>query len=185
MRLNKHSTLVGKHAFLSASNYHWTNYDEDKLDASYIRAMAAQRGTELHEFAAEAIRLGIRLPDNGQTLSLYVNDSIDDELSPEQVVYFSRNCFGTADCLGFRDGLLKIYDLKTGSSPASFRQLEVYASIFCLEYEIHPMDIQVDLRLYQNDSVNVLVGDGDALTHIMDKIVVFDNRIESLREGQA
>ena len=31
MILNKHFDLEGRHARLSASNYHWTNYDQDKL----------------------------------------------------------------------------------------------------------------------------------------------------------
>lgn len=62
MNFNEHSDLTGKHAFLSPSNYHWINYSDVKLEARYIASMAAQRGTELHSFAHEAIRLGIKLP---------------------------------------------------------------------------------------------------------------------------
>jgi hypothetical protein len=32
---NKHSNLAGQHAFLSASKYHWVNYTDQKLDASF------------------------------------------------------------------------------------------------------------------------------------------------------
>ena len=33
MNFNKHSELIGQHAFLGASKYHWFNYDEDKVPA--------------------------------------------------------------------------------------------------------------------------------------------------------
>ena len=56
MIFNTHSNLVGQHAFLSASKYHWINYDEEKLARVFTAAMAAMRGTELHSFASEAIR---------------------------------------------------------------------------------------------------------------------------------
>ena len=35
MNWNRHSELEGSHAFLSASKYHWINYDSDKLADSY------------------------------------------------------------------------------------------------------------------------------------------------------
>ena len=31
MQWNKHWDLEGQHAFLGASNYHWLNYDQNKL----------------------------------------------------------------------------------------------------------------------------------------------------------
>ena len=76
MNFNKHSSLQGLHAFLGASKYHWINYDEDKLAESYAKYMAAQRGTELHDFAARCIKLGQKLPKSDKTLNLYVNDAI-------------------------------------------------------------------------------------------------------------
>ena len=62
MNFNKHSNLIGQHAFLGASKYHWINYSADKIATSYSNFLAAQRGTELHEFAAQCIRLGQKLP---------------------------------------------------------------------------------------------------------------------------
>ena len=32
---NRHPNLEGQHAFLSASNYHWINYSEDKVEETY------------------------------------------------------------------------------------------------------------------------------------------------------
>ena len=37
MNWNRHSDLMGTHAFLSASKYHWLNYDADKLAESYAQ----------------------------------------------------------------------------------------------------------------------------------------------------
>ena len=182
MRFNNHSNLVGQHAFLSASQHAWTNYDEEKLDARYISAMAAKHGTELHEFAHEAIRLGIKLPRSPKTLNLYVNDAIGFRMTPEQVLFYSVNCFGTADAISFRKNLLRVHDLKTGVTPTSVRQLEVYAAMFCLEYKVKPFDIQMDLRIYQNDEVKIFEGDPDTIAHIMDRIITFDRRIEAMRK---
>lgn len=181
MHFNAHSKLAGQHAFLGASKYHWINYDEDKLSRTYLRALAAQRGTELHAFASEAIRLGIKLPGNGKTLNRYVNDAIGYRMSPEQVLYYSDNCFGTADAIAFRRNLLRVHDLKTGETPTSHHQLEVYAALFCLEYGFKPFEIDIELRIYQSDEVTVWEGDSDQITHIMDKIVTFDKIITGIR----
>ena len=48
MNFNMHSDLEGQHAFLSASKYHWINYDEEKLTITYSKYLASQRGTRLH-----------------------------------------------------------------------------------------------------------------------------------------
>ncbi len=158
------------------------NYDEEKLDASFFKKMATIRGTELHLFAQHAIRLGIRLPDTGQTLNQYVNDAIGYRMTPEQVLFYSENCYGTADCISFRHQVLRIHDLKTGVNEASMTQLKVYVALFCLEYEKSPFDIAVELRIYQNDAVKVEVPEIDDIFHIMDRIKVFDKRIRALRK---
>ena len=181
MNFNRHSNLVGTHAFLSASNYHWINYDPEKLDRTFLASMAAKRGTELHAFAHEAIRLGIRLPTAKKTLNLYVNDAIGYRMTPEQTLFYSVNAYGTADCIGFRHGKLRIHDLKTGVTEASVHQLEVYAAFFCLEYRMRPTDIKIELRIYQSNEIRVYDGDPDVITHIIDKIITFDKRINAIR----
>ena len=143
--------------------------------------MAAQRGSELHAFAHEAIRLGIKLPKSAKTLNLYVNDAIGYRMTPEQTLFYSDNCFGTADVISFRRNKLRVYDLKTGVTPTSEHQLEIYAALFCLEYRFKPMDIELELRIYQNDEVRMYETDPDYITHIMDKIIMFDKRIKELR----
>lgn len=187
MIFNDHSRLAGSHSFLSASSYHWINYDEEKLDARYLTALAAARGTRLHEFAQQAITLGIKLKGTRQTLNMFVNDCIGFSMVPEQVLYYSDNAFGTADAIKFVPGnknkrpRLLIFDLKTGVTPASMKQLYVYAAYFCLEYGFKPVELDIELRIYQNDDVIVEEAEPLDVTFIMDRIVIFDKRIEALK----
>lgn len=183
MNFNKHLELKDQHAFLSASKYHWVNYDEDKLVATYNRHLAAQKGTELHEFAKRAIDLGVKLPKSNKTLNLYVNDAIGFKMKTEQVLFYSENCFGTADAIAFRKNFLRIHDLKSGNVPASMKQLEVYSALFCLEYAFMPMDIEIELRLYQSDEVLIHRPSPETIYDIMNKIIVFDKKIEQIKAG--
>lgn len=184
MNFNKHSNYEGQHAFLSASKYHWINYTEEKVMDAYSKFLASQRGTELHAFAAQCIKLGQRLPKSRKTLNQYVNDAIGFKMIPEQILYYSPNCFGTADAIAFRNNFLRIHDLKTGETPTHMEQLMVYAALFCLEYRYKPIDIQMELRIYQNDEVvtyNPTVAD---IVPIIDKIVTFDKLIERIKEDE-
>lgn len=182
MKFNRYPYLEGKHSFLSASNYHWVNYDDEKLDRVFLNSIAARRGTELHALAHMAIRLGVKLKGTNQTLPAYVNDAIGFRMTPEQILFYSENCFGTADAISFRGNKLRIHDLKTGETKTSMIQLMVYAAIFCLEYGHLPTQIEIELRIYQNDEVDVLIPEVDDIVHIMDRIVTFDKRIKQIRE---
>lgn len=181
MEFNKHFHLEGRHAFLSASKHHWVRYSEEKLATTFMNMMAAQRGTELHDLAHSLIRLGVKLPNNKKTLNAFVNDAIGYRMESEQILYYSDNSYGTADAISFRKNLLRIHDLKTGVTPVSVEQLEIYAALFCLEYLIKPFEISIEMRVYQNDEVSIYEGDPDTITHIMDRIVTFDKIIEKLR----
>jgi hypothetical protein len=181
MRFKDHSNLSGTHALLSPSNYHWVNYDDQKLDARVFASFAAKRGTDLHDLAQRMIRLGIKLPDTTETLNSYVNDCIGFRMIPEQTLFYSNNCYGTTDAIGFRMKKLRIFDLKTGINRTNVTQLIVYAALFCLEYGHKPIDIEMEFRIYQNDSVEIYEGDPLEVTRIMDLIVVFDRRIDELK----
>jgi hypothetical protein len=186
MQFNDHSKLAGQHAFLSASKYHWVNYDDQKLDAAFTAALAAQRGSALHQLAHDCIKLSVKLPATRKTLNAYVNDALGFRMTPEVVLYYSENAFGTADALGFRNNKLRIHDLKTGITPTSVLQLVVYAALFCLEYGYKPMDIEIELRIYQHDDVQIWGSAADELadrvTHVMSKIITFDQRIREIRQ---
>ncbi len=181
MTFNDHRKLAGAHAMLGASNYHWLNYSDEKLEQRWESLQAIERGTKLHEYARMAIELGIIQAKNGQTLNRYINDAIGYRMTPEQVLYYSDNCFGTADSISFKDELLRIHDLKTGETPASMHQLEIYAALFCLEYKTEPKDIDMELRLYQSDKVLVHSPQSDDILRIADKIVEFDKEIDKLK----
>jgi len=185
MNFNSHSALAGKHAFLSPSNYHWINYNDQKLAARWVSAVAAARGVSLHEFAHKAIELGIKQPRTKKSLYMYVNDGINYKMKVEQALYYSDNCFGTADTISFRRNTLRIHDLKTGIIVASHHQLEVYAALFCLEYGYSPFDINIELRIYQNDDVKIHDPYPDTIIRIMDKIITFDRHIELLKEADS
>lgn len=185
MNWNEHFRLKGQHAFLGASKYHWINYDEEKIAQAYQNFQAVQRGTKLHDFAAQCIELGQRLPKTTKTLNMYVNDAIGYHMTPEQILYYSENCFGTADAISYRNHTLRIHDLKTGMTPAKMEQLEIYAALFCLEYDIRPSDIKMELRLYQSDEVLCHNPTADDILPIMDKIITFDGIITKIKAGEA
>lgn len=181
MNFNKHFSLEGHHAFLGASKYHWIRYSDDKVIDSYKNFLATQKGTELHEFASQCIRLGQKLPKGNKTLNMYVNDAIGFKMKPERVLFYSENCFGTADAISFRNNLLRIHDLKTGVTPAHMEQLEIYTALFCLEYKFKPSDINVELRLYQSDEVVVHKPTAEDILPIIDKIITFDKLINEIK----
>lgn len=184
MNFNKHLNYKGLHAFLGASKYHWINYDENKIAESYSKFMATQKGTILHDFAAQCISLGQKLPKSQKTLNMYVNDAIGYKMRPEQILFYSDNCFGTADAIAFRNNHLRIHDLKTGVIPAHMEQLEIYAALFCLEYRMKPSEIEMELRIYQNDEILYSNPTVEDIAPIMDKIITFDKIISRIKEQE-
>lgn len=184
MNFNKHLNCEGQHAFLGASKYHWINYDEDKLVDSYSKYLAAERGTVLHDFAAQCIRLNQKLPKSSKTLNMYVNDAIGFRMVPEQVLYYSENCFGTADAISFKNNMLRIHDLKSGMIPAHMEQLLIYAALFCLEYRKKPSEIEMELRIYQSDDILICNPTVEDILPIMDKIITFDKILKKLKQEE-
>lgn len=186
MNFNKHFNLEGQHAFLGASKYHWINYDDDKLASSFLKHQATLKGTVLHDFAAQCIILKQKLPKSNKTLNMYVNDAIGFRMTPEQVLYYSENCFGTADTISFNNkkNLLRIHDLKTGVTPASMNQLLIYSALFCLEYKMDPKKIDTELRIYQNDDVAIFEPTADDIEPVMEKIIHFDKIIKNIKAAE-
>ena len=182
MKFNFHPRLEGIHAFLAPSKYAWVTYDEEELEGVYGNWRASQLGTELHELAAKLINLKVKLPKTNKTINLYVNDGIGFRMQTEVCLFYSINCFGTADTISFHNNLLRIHDLKNGKTPASVQQLRIYAALFCLEYGYNPRDIDMELRIYQSNDVVIDIPDPDDVKYIMDKIILFDKRINEIKE---
>ena len=180
MNFINHSDLRDRHAFLSPSRYHWVNYNDEKLEHSYLTALAKEKGTRLHKFAEDAISLGIEQKNTKKTLNMYINDCIGFRMKTEQILYYSPNAFGSADAISFRRNKLRIFDLKTGVTPASIKQLEVYAALFCLEYKYSPKDIEIELRIYQLNDINKHYPDPEDILFIMNRIMEADKYINNL-----
>src|SRR5690625_3060943 len=181
MKFNDHSDLNGEHSFLSPSNYHWINYSREKLEAVYLNQRSKERGTILHAFASIAVEEKIKLANHKKALNMFVNDCIGFKMESEQVLYYSNNSFGTADAISFRDNMLTIFDLKTGVTKASFKQLDVYVALFCLEYGIDPKKIDIETRIYQGNGFEVSIPEPDYILDIMNTIEEFDIIINNIK----
>lgn len=106
-----------------------------------------------------------------EAVRCYINDGVGYRMNTEQALVYSEHIFGHADTISFRNNFLRIHDLKTGSNPAHMEQLEVYAALFCLEYKTKPSDINIELRLYQWDGVEIENPNAEVLTPIIDRII--------------
>ena len=208
MQWNDHSKLEGTHAFLGASNYHWINWSDDIFEQRYFSQYAVQIGTIIHNLAKDCIRKRMRIhnrdrhllelelyrnyiPDNAYdsaqiltNLIPFVNDAIGYHMYAEKILYYSDNCYGTADAIIFneKEKILRIHDLKTGSVPAKIEQLLIYAALFCLEYRIDPYDISCELRIYQNEEVLIHNPEPEEIKKFMDLIKFRNVTIESIKE---
>ena len=206
MNWNRHTNLEGSHAFLSASKYSWLNKSDEELIESYKNSYATTIGTMLHAYAADSIRFRERLrktdvrgvkfdlmrrgvPEYAidiqrvfPTLMTYVNDAIGFQMDPEILLYYSDLCYGTADSIQVDGNILRIHDLKTGTTEAKMDQLLIYAAIFYLEYGYKPEKMQTQLRIYQMDEVVVHEPEVDDIREVMDRIVDKDRVLQRLKE---
>ena len=206
MNWNRHSAQEGSHAFLSASKYNWlTKSDEDLVDA-YKNSYATTIGTLLHSYAADSIRFreklrktdakGVKLdlmrrgvPEYAidiqsvfPNLMTYVNDAIGFQMDPEVVLYYSDMCYGTADAIQLDGDILRIHDLKTGTTVAKMEQLLIYAALFYLEYGFKPEKTHPELRIYQLDEVIVYEPEIERVREVMERIVEADRVLQKLKE---
>ena len=206
MVFGKHSELRGKHATLAPSQPHWLRYSEEQLYQKYVSGYAQSMGTSLHELAETLIRNNLKLKKNDELVVLshllndgiprniidmdriygnlrnYVNDAVGFKLTPEQILYYSPYCFGTADAISFRNNFLRIHDYKSGTLPAKMEQLLVYAALFCLEYKVKPGEIDVELRIYQNDEILHHEPTAEDILPVMDAIVQNSRILERIHE---
>ena len=185
MQFNIHRNLAGLHAPFSPSQSSWLRYDDNKAIEVYSNRKAAEMGTKLHQWAKDTIDLGIKQPRSNKTLYAYVNDAIGYKMETEVVLFYSERFFGTADAISFRNGVLRIHDLKTGQVgkiESHIEQLEIYAALFCLEYKIKPGEIDIELRVYKNDEVICHNPDVEKIVKIMDHIVHLNKLLEKIEE---
>ena len=180
MIFNTHRNLNGLHAVFSPSSSSWLRYDDEKALEVYANKKASEMGTILHKWAKDTIDLGIKQAKSKKTLNAYVNDAIQYKMDTEVVLYYSDRFFGTADAISFRNGMLRIHDLKTGKTPASMEQLMIYAALFCLEYKVKPSEIEMELRIYQNDEILCHNAIAEDIEPIMDQIIHLNKLLEKV-----
>lgn len=191
MQFNRHFNLEGQHAPFSPSQSSWLRYDDDKTIEFFENKKAAERGTRLHQWVKETIDLGIKQPRSKRTLYSYVNDAIGFDMKTEVILYYSDRFFGTADSISFRKNpdtgrmILRIHDLKTGKTDVHMEQLEVYAALFCLEYGYKPIEIDMELRIYQNDEILYHIPEPEDIVKIMNKIVHSDKILMQNKNKEA
>ena len=181
MNWKDYSYLANAHAFLSPSRYHWIRYDPVRLADSYENHKRTALGTRYHNVASELIKLRLRMPDTTASLNSFVNDGIGFGMESEQILFYSVNCYGTADAISFHNKVLRIHDLKTGVTPGSMDQLMIYAALFCLDYSEEPEETY--LRIYQGGEIQERLPDYQEIVDVMARIIEADNVITKMEEG--
>ncbi len=184
MIFNNHSNLEGQHAFLGASKYHWIKLQRGQGGGSIFQIPRYAKRNRSSRICVPVYSSWAEIAEVSKTLNMYVNDAIGFKMIPEQILFYSENCFGTADTIMFRNRFLRIHDLKTGAIPAHMEQLKIYAALFCLEYKIKPADIDIELRLYQNNEILYDEPTAEDIVPIMDKIITFDKVIRKIKEQE-
>ncbi len=213
MNFAKHYDKVGTHAALSASTWRWVNDDRDGLLKRLAsQQYATTIGTILHDYACQHIKYSIKMQKSdkrnallalltngvpnmviGQlnfdamfdNLMAYTNDCIGFKMTPEVVLVYSENLWGTADAISFdeKNRFLRIHDYKSGVAPAHIEQLMIYAAYFCSEYGVNPRDIDSELRIYQSNTILYHNPTADELIAFMDQIAMSDQLIREIKSG--
>lgn len=211
MMWNDHHQLEGMHAFLGASQYHWINWNDTVFETRYYSQFSTQLGTVIHELASDCIKsrtkltkhdkhlIDITLFKNGIPKSAYdsdtildnlvsfVNDAIGFHMSSEVILFYNFDCFGTTDAIIFneKERMLRIHDLKTGSTPAHMEQLMIYAALFCLEYKKKPENFTTELRIYQSGDIIGYIPEPREIEKYMEIIVTRTELIKKIKGRDA
>lgn len=203
---NDHRYLQGQHAFLGASKPQWIKWDDQTLIKRFNTSHAADVGTAIHALAKDLIEARMVITENDEhlidmtifknvrkaypngydkvailtNLIPYVRDAIGFRMSPEVILYYSDNCFGTTDAISFdeKEKILRISDLKTGTMPVHEEQLFIYDALFCIEYGRDPRKIKFENRFYQNGKITLFTPDSSLIKNFMDIAIKDNTKIE-------
>ena len=100
------------------------------------------------------------------------------EQYPQPLDYGTEFHCSDKSAIPFRYPLASLY------IPAHMEQLEIYAALFCLEYKVKPGDIEMELRIYQNNEILYHNPTAEDIVPIMDRIITFDKVIKKIREQE-
>lgn len=189
---NQYRTALGSEIHEYAADEIMLGQRASSHKKSSVRSIVQEIESYIYQkYKKEAIDYGLKLIDHlnyipkevFEMLMCYINDGIGFKMIAEQPVQYSDKIFGTMDTVVFKDNFLRIHDLKTGSHEADMEQLETYAALFCLEYDIRPVDIEAELRLYQWDGIVIHNPTVEDLIPIIDSIIT-KNKIASTVEKE-
>ena len=65
------------------------------------------------------------------------------------------------------------------------KQLYIYTALFCLEYAMDPHSMDIELRIYQFDDVEIEFPETVEILHTMQKIREFDLLLTDLKTEEA
>lgn len=210
---NRHYKLEGQHAgILGASRPTWALEEDEQFRQRVLSYYASTIGTLMHGIAKKYIShkfkmhkydkssVVLDLLDSGIpdciidildfdsmfiNLMTYINDCVSYGMDAEILLYYSDNCFGTTDAIGYfdRSKCLRVHDLKTGKTQAKIEQLLVYAALFCLEYKVKPEELnEIELRIYQLCEVLVHKPSSDEVRYFMNRIQQRDQDLNEFLE---
>jgi hypothetical protein len=180
--------MVPKYASLIGTTLH--SFAEDRIRYGFKAIKGDKRAAQLELLKANvpaAVINYIDFDNMYENLMAYINDCIGYKMQPEVILYLSEVCFGTADAISFNEktGMLRIHDLKTGSTPAHMEQLLIYAALFFLEYRAFKIsESQIELRIYQNNDVFIANPGVDEILPIMDKLRSLSDYVLNIQGGQ-
>lgn len=205
----EHQKKKGSHAFLSASQHAWVNYDDATLRNRWFGKFQADIGTAVHELANHLIDKGTKLNSFSQiliefwltdiynfpresydsqrileNLMPFVNDAIGLHMSSEVVLYYDEDAFGTADVISvdMESKIIRIHDYKNGISPVSMDQPLIYSAYLFLAYpKFDPREYKTYLRIYQNCEINEWCPSSDDILKMMDIIRYKVNKIHEMK----
>ena len=172
---NQYRTVLGTEIHEYAADEITLNHKKNN-----IRSITQEIESYIYEkYKKDRNKYGLRLIEHlnyipkevFETVKFYINDGIGYKMTVEQPVVYSDKIYGTIDSVCFKDNLLRIHDLKTGSHEADMEQLEIYAALFCLEYDFRPTELEFELRLYQWDGLVVHNPTVENLLPIIDAII--------------
>jgi hypothetical protein len=176
---SKYSTTIGTLMHAEAADHITYGVRLNKNDKKHIQFQLLRQG-----IPAKIIRY-IDFDAMYDNLMDYVNDCIGFKMIPEKELKYSDKLFGTCDALVYneKDHFLRIHDLKTGVTPAHMEQLMGYAALFFLDNRIYKVkDSQVELRIYQNNDVDIYNPEPDELLEFMDNFKRKNEFVEFIME---
>lgn len=116
----------------------------------------------------------------------FICDSIGFRMESEKKLSVSDKFNGTSDAVRYylKENLLRVSDLKTGSRPAKFEQVYIYAALYCYQYNLDPLKTNFETRIYQNAVINIEQPEGEIINDILKNILHKNDTLKKFEGGK-